>query len=286
MNVKIQGGGGGVYGNTGSSYGAMEYLNHENDKQKAKLGQIEPFFDHKGEKVDFATAITELDQNRAKLCAKDAKFFAITISPSEKELSVMGHTEEERSKAMKAYTRQTMDEYAKNFGKGLKGEDLLYYAKIHHNRGEKEGMHAHVIVSRKDRNNKIRLSPKTNHRKKSGKINGFDRTNFFKSCEDEFDKKFNHTRAYEQSFVYQNAMKNGTFQEKEAAVKQSELTPNKTFLQDLKQERLRQEQKIKEEQSLEKPKVKKEVAQEQSLEKPKQEKESKNIIKPSKGISF
>ncbi|WP_068475855.1 DUF5712 family protein [Saccharicrinis aurantiacus] len=263
MNVKIQGGGGGVYGNTGSSYGAMEYLNHENDKQKAKTGQIEPFFDHKGEKVDFATAITELDQNKAKLCAKDAKFFAITISPSEKELSVMGRTEEERSKAMKVYTRQTMDEYAKNFGKGLRGEDLLYYAKIHHNRGEKEGMHAHVIVSRKDRNNKIRLSPKTNHRKKSGKINGFDRTNFFKSCEDEFDKKFNHTRAYEHSFIYQNAMKNGTFQEKEAAVKQSKKTPNKMLLLELRQEQLRQEQRIKKEQSLEKPQVKKEVAQEQ-----------------------
>jgi hypothetical protein len=150
---------------------------------------------------------------------------------------------------MKAYTRDVMDEYAKNFGKELRGEDLLYYAKIHHNREEKEGMHAHVIVSRKSKNNKIKLSPKTNHRStgRSGTVrSSFDRTNFFKNCEDEFDRKFNYERQYTQSFEYQNAIKNGTFQEKEQAVKQSELTPNKTLLQELRQEEQRMNQDEKE----------------------------------------
>ena len=255
MNVKIQGGGSGKYANTGSSFGAMQYLNHENEQRLGGKKQIEPFFDHKGENMEFATMVEQLDRNKAKLSRKDAKFFAITISPSEKELSKMGSTEAERSEAMKAYTRDVMDEYAKNFGKGLRGEDLLYYAKIHYNRGEKEGMHAHVIVSRKSKNNKVKLSPKTNHRSagRSGTVrSSFDRTNFVKNCEDEFDKKFNYEREYKQSFEYQNAMKNGTFQEKEKAVKQSELTPNKTLLQELRQEQLREEQRKNQEQSLEK----------------------------------
>lgn len=252
MNIKIQGGGSGKYANTGSSFGAMQYLNHENEKNLAEKKQIEPFFDHEGKKVDFATAVKELDQNKAKLCAKDAKFFSVTISPSEKELSAMGNTEAERSKAMKAYTRQVMDEYAKNFGKGLKGENLLYYAKIHHNRDEKEGMHAHVIVSRKDKENRIKLSPKTNHRRagKSGPVrSGFDRTDFFKKCEDSFDIKFKYERQYSESFEYQNAVKNGTFKEKEQAVKQAEATPKKTLLQELKQEQFREEQRKNQEQS-------------------------------------
>lgn len=259
MNVKIQGGGSGKYANTGSSFGALQYLNHENEMNLAEKGQIEPFFDHEAQDVDFGVAVRELDHNKAKLSQKDAKFFAITISPSEKELSKMGSTEAERSAAMKAYTRDVMDEYAKNYGKGLRGEDLLYYAKIHHNREEKEGMHAHVIVSRKSKNNKVKLSPKTNHRStgRSGTVrSSFDRTNFFKNCEDEFDKKFNYERQYTESFEYQNAMKNGTFQEKEAAVKQSELTPNKTLLQELRQEQLRidamREQEKNQEQSLDK----------------------------------
>ncbi len=234
MNIKIQGGGAGKYANTGSSFGAMQYLNHENEKNLSQKGQIEPFFDHKGQGMDFYAAVDMLDQNKAKLCAKDAKFFAITISPSEKELSAMGNTEAERSQAMKVYTRQVMDNYAKNFGKGLRGEDLLYFAKIHHNREEKEGeqMHAHVIVSRKSANNKVRLSPLTNHRKKSGKINGFDRTGFIEVCEDGFDRKFKYQREYKDSFLYQNAIKNGTFQEKVNAVEQAEKTPVKPLLEE------------------------------------------------------
>jgi hypothetical protein len=268
MNVKIQGGGSGKYANTGSSFGAMQYLNHENEQRMTENKQIEPFFDHKGGEVDFATAVTQLDQNKAKLSRKDAKFFALTISPSEKEQKAMGETEQERSQAMKAYTRQVMDEYAKNFNKGLKGENLLYYAKIHHNREEKEGMHAHVIVSRKSLSNKVKLSPKTNHRNASraGTVkSGFDRTNFYQKSEDLFDKKFNYEREYSKSFEYQNAIKNGTFQEKEKAVKQADLTPFKTIPEQEKNQDKKVSQETRTE-SLEQP-PKKELSHKQQLSK-------------------
>jgi len=107
-----------------------------------------------------------------------------------------------------------MDKYAKNFLKGITQEDLMYYAKIHHTRDEKTGdqMHAHIIVSRKDINNKIKLSPQTNHRGNSrGAVQrGFDRTLFFKSCESIFDVGFNYQRDFKDTFEYQNTMKNGS----------------------------------------------------------------------------
>lgn len=273
MNVKIQGGGNGKYANTGSSFVAMEYLNHENDEQKAEKGRIEPFFDQKGVSEGFAALIEKIDQNKGKLGSKEAKFYAVTISPSKEELAAMGKTEEERSKAMKAYTRQVMDEYAQNFGKGLRGEDLVYFAKIHHNRGEAEGMHAHVIVSRMtnnpDRNKKARLSPQTTYTKRVGKVNGFNRENFVRKVEDRFDDSFNYERDYEQSFEYLNAMKNGTAEQKIAAVEQSKRTPKKTLLQEKAQEA---EQQLQDQKNLDKI-----LAREQDLEKeknkPKSEKE-------------
>lgn len=252
MNVKIQGGGSGKYANTGSSFGAMQYLNHENEENLSKKGQIEPFFDHKGENVDFAIAVDKLDRNKGQLGRNTPKFFAVTISPSEKELSQMGNTEAERSKAMKAYTRKVMDEYAKNFKKGLTGDDLLYYAKIHHNRGSEEGMHAHVIVSRKDIDNRRKLSSMTNHpdAERSGNVkSGYNRSDFYEKCEDEFDKQFKYERQYTESYKYCNAMKNGTFQEKLEVVNQSERTPIKPLLQDLQIEEIKERQRLDQERS-------------------------------------
>ncbi len=243
MNIKIQGGGGGKYANTGSSFGCAQYLNHENNERIVEKKQIEPFFDNKSEKVDFSSLIQDIDQNKGKLSKKDEKFYVLTISPSEKEIKKMGNSEEERSVSMKAYTRQVMDDYAKNFEKGLKGDDLVYYAKIHHGRGEKDGeqMHAHVIVSRMsnnpDRNKKARLCPTTNFRKKTGNFSGFDRTNFFQKCEDSFDEKFENKREYKESFVYQNALKNGTVEDIKKAVKQADLTPIKQLPEKQKKER-------------------------------------------------
>ena len=57
-------------------------------------------------------------------------------------------------------------------------------------------MHCHLIVSRKDQSNKIKISPLTNHKNtKKGAIKGsFDRTNLFQQAETGFDKLFRYQR--------------------------------------------------------------------------------------------
>jgi hypothetical protein len=58
-------------------------------------------------------------------------------------------------------------EYAKNFNKGLDANDILFYGKIHFERERSEKasfIHCHLIVSRKDQSNKVKISPVTNHR--------------------------------------------------------------------------------------------------------------------------
>lgn len=73
-------------------------------------------------------------------------------------------------------------------------------------------MHCHLIFSRKDQSNKIKISPLTNHRntKKGAIKGGFDRTNPFQQAEHGFDILFNYDRQLTESFEYYNTMKNGT----------------------------------------------------------------------------
>lgn len=215
MNIKIQGGGGGTYSNAGSCTAVTEYLQHE-DMELVKQGQQpEPFFNQEREKVSAKEVTYKIDHNRAQLHKEDAKFFVITVSPSDKELAAMGATKEEQAAAMKEYIRNdVMQRYAEGFGKGLNAKDIEYYGKIHFERNGKDGdnMHSHIIVSRKDRSNKVKLSPKTNH-KQAGKgavKSGFDRSGFFYRCEQCFDKRTGYDRDVKDSYEYQNAMKNGT----------------------------------------------------------------------------
>ena len=213
MNVKIQGGGGGNYGNTGSSTGVTNYLAHE-DMEKLRAGEeVEHFFAHDRERVSAKEVTYKLDNNKAKLCANDAKFFVITVSPSKEEIKALGATKEEQTANFKDYINNgVMQKYAENFGKGLNNSDLMYFAKVHHTRGEKGGdqMHAHIIVSRKDKTNTKKLSPQTNHRgtKKGAVKGGFDRDNFYRRCEHTFDKGLNYLRDFKQSYDYSNTMKN------------------------------------------------------------------------------
>lgn len=217
MNVKIQGGGAGAYANNGSSTGVVSYLQHEDLDRIQEGCEQEQFFNQSKDNVSAKEVIFKLDNNKAKLCKKDAKFYMITISPSTKEVAAMGKTQIEQSAALQDYIRkEVIPGYADNFNKGLKATDIEYYAKIHHTRkGEKEGqIHAHIIVSRKDINNKKKLSPMTNHRrggKSAGTVkSGFDRSSFFNNCEKKFDKKMNYDRDVKESFDYQNSIKNGS----------------------------------------------------------------------------
>lgn len=215
MNVKIQGGGGGTYANTGSCTGVVTYLQHE-DLERIRQGQqAEPFFNQYRDFVSPKEVTYKIDHNRAQLHKTDAKFFVITVSPSEKELAAMGASPEEQARAMKEYIRKDIiPAYAENFNKGLQADNIEYYAKIHYTRtGERlNDMHAHIIVSRKDRANKLKLSPKTNHRgtAKGAVRGGFDRTDFFRKCESSFDRRMGFDREPEESFDYLNAVKNGS----------------------------------------------------------------------------
>jgi len=132
----------------------------------------------------------------------------------------MGSTEQEQAEAMKRYIREVfMPEYARNFNKGLSTADIKFYGKIHFNRDRsenKQNMHCHLIVSRKDQSNKVKISPLTNHRntKKGVITGGFDRTTLFQNVEKGFDKLFGYNRQLPETFEYCNTMKNGTVSDK------------------------------------------------------------------------
>lgn len=150
---------------------------------------------------------------------------------------------------LRNYTHNVMDGYAKNFNRGLEGKDLVYVAKVEterkydrfseevkHNREvkktgigdyklnsegqiikenmKKEGMnhHIHVVVSRKDITNSIKLSPFANARNAKNKLDGktvqigFDRKAFVQDSEKRFDNQFNYDRSYKNSFEYKYGM--------------------------------------------------------------------------------
>lgn len=51
----------------------------------------------------------------------------------------MGNNELEQAEVMKRYIREVfIPEYAKNFNKGLKTEDIKFYGKIHFNRNRSD----------------------------------------------------------------------------------------------------------------------------------------------------
>lgn len=215
MNIKILGGGTGTYANRGSSAALVNYLQHE-DLVRMKEGQtVEHFFSQERERVSAREVVYQLDRNRAQLGKSDAKFYSLIVSPSERELRHLGATKEEQTRALKAYIRQeVLPAYAANFNKGLTASDILYFAKIHHERGgqtERENMHAHIIISRKDVSNKLKLSPMTNHRGtgKGAVRGGFDREAFVLKCEQAFDRHTGYSREQEERFAYCHALKNG-----------------------------------------------------------------------------
>ena len=202
--------------NIGSAAKLARYLDKEN---KGKVpGERKNFFSHRRDRVGLQEAVRRLDANKKNLGKQDAKFFLINISPSQKELEHIGNDE----KKLMQYTRKVMDAYAKNFGKGLEGKDLLYFAKIEQSRsyhgtdpdvltgkakqGEKKPgyqTHIHVMVSRKDMENKIKLSPLSRHRAtgKGAVKGGFDRKAFYEAAEKIWDKEMKYDRKLEDTFA-------------------------------------------------------------------------------------
>lgn len=230
MNVKIQGGGGGTYANTGSCRAVTGYLEHEDLERMKKGEEVQPFFNNDRDRVSAKEVAFKIDNNKAKLSRTDAKFYVITVSPSSRELEKMGKTPKEQAEAMQKYVREdVMQHYAEGFGKGLNKEDIEYYAKIHYDRkgADRNDMHVHIIVSRKDRTNTKKLSPKTNHtgKKNCGNVKGgFDRTEFFRKCESSFDRRTGYDRDPTQTFDYLNTMKHGRPADIARQVEQAERT--------------------------------------------------------------
>lgn len=206
----------GIYNNAGSSRQLANYMEHEDFERMEKGIHTEGFFNLTDDNIYKSKVIKDIDSNIGQLMKTDAKFYAIHVSPSEKELRAMGNTEQEQAKAMKRYIREVfIPEYAKNFNKGLSETDIKFYGKIHFDRNRSDNklnMHCHLIVSRKDQSNKKKLSPLTNHKNtKNGVIKGgFDRVNLFQEAEQGFDKLFGYDRQHYESFDYHNTMKNGS----------------------------------------------------------------------------
>ena len=210
---------GGTYNNAGSCRQLASYMEHEDLERMEKGIYTDGFFNLIEDNIYKSKVIKDIDINTGQLLKTDAKFYAIHVSPSEKELQAMGNTEEEQAEAMKRYVREVfIPKYAKNFNKGLSEADIKFYGKIHFDRSRSDNelnMHCHLIVSRKDQTNKKKLSPLTNHKNtKNGVIKGgFDRVNLFQQAEQGFDKIFGYNRQQTESFDYLNTMKNGSISE-------------------------------------------------------------------------
>lgn len=206
----------GIYNYVGSSRQLANYMEHEDLERMEKGTYIDGFFNLTEDNIYKSKVIKDMDTNIGQLLKIDAKFYAIHVSPSEKELRAMGNTEQEQAEAMKRYIRKVfIPEYAKNFNKGLSEIDIKFYGKIHFDRNRSDNelnIHCHLIVSRKDQANKKKLSPLTNHKntKKGAVTGGFDRVNLFQQAEQGFNKLFGYDRQQSESFNYHNTMKNNS----------------------------------------------------------------------------
>lgn len=229
--------------NKGNSTQLVNYLEKENHNAPKENRSSELWFNNVSTEISPQEVRVKIDNNIAKLGRNDAKFFLVNISPSHKEIAFLMERfgEKGAEDKLKEYAVAVMDAYAQNFKRlGIEsGKDLLWYAKLERNRyyshndpevkngmakvGEpKEGeqMHVQVIVSRKDKTNKIKLSPMNNSRgsnkEHSAKIGQFNRLAFKNSGEQIFDKMFGFDRLLKETIDYALTMKNGSADEKRA----------------------------------------------------------------------
>ncbi len=123
---------------TGSNYltsasDFVAYLEKENEGIEEDAQEM--FFNQEADKVAPERVIQEIDANTAKLKQTEARFYSLTINPSQREQTVLQNP----STDLKAYTRELMKEYADSFhreidGRPVNANDLKYYAKIEHSR--------------------------------------------------------------------------------------------------------------------------------------------------------
>lgn len=236
MVAKIPASGKGLSQRSGSCGGLVAYLEKEVQGQWFSLDR---------EDVPAAEVVTALDKNKRNLNRDADKYYQVVLAPSQAELR---HIDSDSEK-LRAYTRAAMEQYAANFGKGIEGRDLVYFAKVEHERttnhqdravqlgdmakGQtKEGpqTHIHVIVSRTEnlaryaerkksgeveRKNPYHLSPLTNHKntERGVVMGGFERRQYSERVEKAFDQVFAYERPLVQTFRYAHTMQHGTSEE-------------------------------------------------------------------------
>ena len=243
MNIDFPPPSNGTYNNAGSSRQLANYCEHEDMERMEQVIYTEGFFNLTDDNIYKSQVIKDIDSNIGQLLKTDAKFYAIHVSPSEKELQAMGSTEQEQAEAMKRYIREVViPEYAKNFNKGLSAEDIKFYGKIHFSRDRSNNelnMHCHLIVSRKDQSNKVKISPLTNHKntQKGTVKGGFDRKNLFQQTEQGFDRLFGYNRQLSETFEYCNTLKNGSITDKLRMQERELKTPEISFAGEKKKEK-------------------------------------------------
>lgn len=233
MVAKIPSSGAGLSQRSGSSGGLVAYLEKEVQGQWFSLDR---------EDVPAAEVTQTLDRNKRNLNRDADKYYQVILAPSQPELRHIGSDPEK----LRAYTRAAMEQYASNFGKGIEGRDLVYFAKVEHERTTgpadravqvdevKRGQakpgdqtHIHVLVSRTenlaryterkqagelDRKNPYHLSPLTNHKDTQRGVvtGGFERKHYSERVEQAFDRTFAYERPLTETFRYAHTMQHGT----------------------------------------------------------------------------
>ena len=119
-----------------SSADFVGYLEKEN--QDLESQDMEHFFNQYGDAISAEEVVKEIDGNTAKLKKIEAKFYSITVSPSQYELRKIQNSSED----LKRYTRELMKDYVSSFNREINGrpvniDDIKYYAKIEHQRSFK-----------------------------------------------------------------------------------------------------------------------------------------------------
>lgn len=228
--------------NKGSCLKLATYLEKENSEKLA--AEQSYFFSTDRDRCNKWEVVQQIDNNAKGqgLALKDDRFYSLVISPSQTELSHIGDDPQQ----LKAYTRQVMENYAANFNKGIDSSQLVWYAKIEHERKHgfdspeiKTGLaqanelkagdqrHIHIIVSRcaarenghvlqegqvlTNNDRTMKLSPMTNQRGINGGAvkSGFDREDFYRANERSFDEQFSYKRGLSEGYDYCNGLKNG-----------------------------------------------------------------------------
>ena len=170
-----------VYDNKGSSERLINYLKHE---AKENNSSNIYFFNQTEINIKPDDVLNKIDNNVKGVKVTDSKFFTLIISPSQDELNHLKNDE----KKLIEYTQKVMENYGNNFQlnneKKINKDDLVWFATIHQERkfsgtdeAVKEGFarsgtqkpglqtHIHVIVSRRDAQQKITLSPEGNQKR-------------------------------------------------------------------------------------------------------------------------